>query len=197
MWSVPLYYDVGYCEKMLFSWASDMLFNKCDKIWIWRLIIWVKKGLAQIWKDRNWCWYNTDFSGSVPVLLLKPRFLRCHSTGSGTSILVPASRYQGFGTRFSGGFLHLSHFGTGFGSISVPSQLRIWWNPKLLYRNINWLEPKLLKIFSTTIQKLRFLRYFRFYTNTQNFYQSGVYKRTLRCMFNNATTKVSLRNFKW
>ena len=60
----------------------------------------------------------------IPVLVPKPRFLRFHGTGSGTSVLVPTSRYQGFGTRFSGGYLHLSHFGTG----SVP--FRFHFGPK-------------------------------------------------------------------
>ena len=67
--------------------------------------------------------------------------MRIHGTGSGTSVLVPTSRYQGFGTRFSGGYLHLSHFGTvsvsfrfDFTSISAPNQVE----PKALV-----LEPKL------------------------------------------------------
>ena len=91
----------------------------------------------------------------------------------GTSVLVLCSRYQGFGTRFSGGYLHMSHFGTvlvtfwlHFGSISVQFWPQIRWNLKLWYWNLNWLEPKLLKIFGTKIQKLRFFRYFRFWTNT-------------------------------
>ena len=77
----------------------------------------------------------------MPVSVLKPRFLRFHGTGSRTSVLVPYSQYQGFGTRFSGGYLYLSHFGTvsvsfrfHFGSISAPNQVE----PKALV-----LEPKL------------------------------------------------------
>ena len=31
-------------------------------------------------------------------------------TGSGTPFLIPTSRYQGFGARFSGGYLHFSFF---------------------------------------------------------------------------------------
>ena len=49
---------------------------------------------------------------SVPVSVLKPLFLRFHSTSSCTSVLVPTSRYQGFDTRFSGDYLHLTHIGT-------------------------------------------------------------------------------------
>ena len=54
-------------------------------------------------------------SNSVPVSVLKPLFLRFHGIGSGTSVVVLTSRYQGFGTRFSGDYLHLTHFGTGLG----------------------------------------------------------------------------------
>ena len=50
----------------------------------------------------------------------------------------------GFGTRFSGDYLHFSHFGTSsvpfrfhFGSISAPFQLQIRWNVKLWYWNLN------------------------------------------------------------
>ena len=39
------------------------------------------------------------------VSILKPRFLRFH--GAGNSILVPTSRYQGLGTRFSGGYFRV------------------------------------------------------------------------------------------
>ena len=81
------------------------------------------------------------FFSSVPVLVLKPRRLRFHGTGSATSVLVPTSRYQGFGTRFSGGYLDFSNFGTAsvpyrfqLGSISSPNQVE----PKALV-----LEPKL------------------------------------------------------
>ena len=59
------------------------------------------------------------FFSSVPVLVLKLRFLQIHGTGSGTLVLAPTSRYQGFGTRLSGGYFYLSHFGTG----SVPFRL--------------------------------------------------------------------------
>ena len=44
--------------------------------------------------------------------MLKPRVLRFHGTGSDTSVPVLTSRYQGFGRRFSGDYLHFSHFGT-------------------------------------------------------------------------------------
>ena len=53
------------------------------------------------------------FFSSIPFSVLKPRFLRSHGTSSGTSVLVPTSRYQGFGTRFSGGYLQILNFGTG------------------------------------------------------------------------------------
>ena len=97
---------------------------------------------------------------SVPVSVLKPLFLRFHCTGSCTSVLVPTSRYQNFGTRFSGDYLHLTHFGTGlvrfrfhFGSKS--GNLKLWyWNLKCL------------KFFGIETQKLQFFRYFRFYSNT-------------------------------
>ena len=45
---------------------------------------------------------------SFPVV---PRYRFWH-LGSGTSVLVPTSGYQGFITRFSRGYLHFSHFGT-------------------------------------------------------------------------------------
>ena len=49
--------------------------------------------------------FSTSFGteASVPVV---------QGTGSGTSVLIPTSRYQSFSTRFSGGYLHFSHFGT-------------------------------------------------------------------------------------
>ena len=59
------------------------------------------------------------FFSSVPVSVLKPRFLRFHGTGSGTSVLVLTSRYQSLGTRFSGIICTFSHFGTS----SVPFRL--------------------------------------------------------------------------
>ena len=49
-------------------------------------------------------------------MVLKPRFMRFHGTGFGTSVLVLTSQYQGCGTRFSWDYLHFSHFGTS----SVP-----------------------------------------------------------------------------
>ena len=51
-----------------------------------------------------------------PVSVLKPRLLRFHGIGSGTSVLVSTSQYQGFDTRFSGVYLHFSNFCTD----SVP-----------------------------------------------------------------------------
>ena len=70
--------------------------------------------------------------------MLKPWLLRFTGTSSGTSVLVHTSRYQGFGTRFSGGNLHFSHFGI----CSVPFRLQIRWNLKIWYWN-------LLKIFGS------------------------------------------------
>ena len=119
------------------------------------------KCCSQSWHDVNWIFIALGrywFFSSVPVSVLKPRFLRFHGTGSGTSVLVLTSQYQGFGTRFSGGYLHLSNFGTD----SVPFRLQIRWNLKLWYWNLNWLEPKLLKIFGTKIHKLRFFGIFGF-----------------------------------
>ena len=66
----------------------------------------------------NYCWDGTDFSVNSRFWYKKPRFLQFHNTGSGTSVLVPTSRYQGFGTRFSWDYLHFSDFGTS----SVPYQ---------------------------------------------------------------------------
>ena len=90
-----------------------------------------------VWES---CWYTVVlvrywFFSSLSVL--KPRFLRFHGTGSGTSALVPTSRYQGFGTRISGGYLHSSNFGNSSfnsGSILAPKQVE----PKALV-----LEPEL------------------------------------------------------
>ena len=66
--------------------------------------------------ERNDNPYFTIIS-SLLISVLTPRFLRFHGTGFGSSVLVPASRrYQGFGTRFSEGYLHLSDFSIG----SVP-----------------------------------------------------------------------------
>ena len=53
--------------------------------------------------------------------MLKPPLIRFNGTSSGTSVLVSTSQYQGFGTRFSGGYLHFSHFGTS--SILAPNQV--------------------------------------------------------------------------
>ena len=78
-------------------------------------------------------WY---FS-SVSVLVLKPGFLPFYGTGSGTSVLVPNSRYQGFGKRFSGGIcicLILVLIRFHFGSISASNQVE----PKALV-----LKPKI------------------------------------------------------
>ena len=43
--------------------------------------------------------------------VLEPQFLQFH--GTCTSVSVHTAGYQGFGTRFSGVYLHFSHFGTG------------------------------------------------------------------------------------
>ena len=75
------------------------------------------------------------FFSSVPVSVMKPRFLRFLGTGSGTSVLVLTSRYQSLGTRFSGIICIFSHFGTS----SVPFRL---------------LEPKALVL--ETAQKIRY-----------------------------------------
>ena len=53
--------------------------------------------------------------------------------GTGAS-LVPISRYHGLGTRFSGGYLNFSYFGTSL----VLFWLQIRWNLMLLV-----LEPRL------------------------------------------------------
>ena len=76
------------------------------------------------------------FFSSVPVLVLKPRFLRFQGTVSGTSVLVLSSRYHGLGTRLSGDYLHFSHFGFvwfHFGSILTLNRVE----PEALV-----LEPK-------------------------------------------------------
>ena len=64
--------------------------------------------------------------------------------------------------RISVGTVLIFQFNPGFGTISAPFQLQIRWNLKLWYWNLNWVEPKLLKIFGTKIQKLRFFWYFWF-----------------------------------
>ena len=56
--------------------------------------------------------------GTVLIFQFSP------SIGSGSSVLVPTCRYQGTGTRFSGGYLHLSHFGTETGTLTAPN----FWN---------------------------------------------------------------------
>ena len=53
------------------------------------------------------------FSSSVPVSVTTPWFLQFDGTGSGTSVLVLISRYQGFCTNVSLGYLHFSHFSAG------------------------------------------------------------------------------------
>ena len=78
------------------------------------------------------------FFRSVPVSVLKPRFLRFCGPGSGTSDLVPTSRYQGFGTKFSKGLFAFVSFWYilvrfHFASISASKQVE----PKALV-----LEPK-------------------------------------------------------
>ena len=105
------------------------------------------KCCSQSWHDVNWIFIALGrywFFSSVPVSVLKPRFLRFHGTGSGTSVLVPTSQYQGFGTKFSKGLFAFVSFWYWFGSISSPHQE---WNLKLWYWNLNWLEPKLIKVF--------------------------------------------------
>ena len=77
------------------------------------------------------------------------------------------SWYQGFGNGFSGGYLHLSNFGTG--SVPFRFQFGSKWNLKLWYWNLNWLESKWLKFFCTKLQMLRFFRYFQFETNTSRY----------------------------
>ena len=96
---------------------------------------------------------------SVPVSVLKPLSLRLHCTGSCTSVLVPTSRYRGFDMRFSGDYLHLTHFGTNLVRFRFHFGSKV--EPKALVS-----EPKLLKIFGIEKQKLKFFRYFRFYSNT-------------------------------
>ena len=63
--------------------------------------------------------YMYLFFSSVPVSVMKPWFLWFLGTGSGTSVLVLTSQYQGLGTRFSGIICIFSHFGTS----SVPFRL--------------------------------------------------------------------------
>ena len=72
--------------------------------------------------------------GTKPVSVLKRRFLRFHGTGSGTSVLGPIPQYQGFGSRFLGGYLHFSHFGICSVPFRCPNQVK----PKALV-----LEPQL------------------------------------------------------
>ena len=96
--------------------------------------------------------------------MLKPQLLRFNGTSSGTSF-VPTSRYQGFGTRFSGGYLHFSRFGI----CSVPFWLQIRWNLKIWYWNLTCLESTLLKMFGS-------LGIF----NTTS-YCSGNFERHIKC----------------
>ena len=82
------------------------------------------------------------------------RYRFCY-LGSGST-----SRHQGFGTGFSGGYSHLSNFGTSL--FPFRFQFGSKWMLKLWYWNLNSLELKLLKFFGTNLQMLRFFRYFRF-----------------------------------
>ena len=59
--------------------------------------------------------------------------------------------------------------------IPVPFRLQIWWKPKLLNWNLSWLEPKLLKIYNTKIQKLQFFRFFRFRPTLFYTQQRGIF----------------------
>ena len=105
-------------------------------------VIWAGVQTYKLVLVRSW------FFSSVPVSVLKPRFLRFHGTGSGTSVLIPYSRYQGFGSRFSGVIctcLILVLFCFHFGSISAPNQVE----PKALV-----LEPKLTG--TSTAQNFRY-----------------------------------------
>ena len=61
-------------------------------------------------------------NGSDPVPVLQSGFLRFHGIGCSTSVLIPTSPYQGFGTRFLGDSLHFSHLGT---TSSVPFWFQI------------------------------------------------------------------------
>ena len=127
--------------------VTDMLWHKMDGQGL-RHIPATQRHLLLLVLGRYW------FFRSVPVSVLKPRFLLFHGTGSGTSVLALIARYQDFGTRFSEIIcifliLVLVHF--QFGTILIPNQVE----PKAWYWNLNWLGPKLLKIFGIKIQKLQ------------------------------------------
>ena len=72
------------------------------------------------------------FFSSVPVLVLKPRFLQFNGSGSGTSVLMPWLKYK----VFSGGGFHFSHFVISL----VPFRLQFRWNLKPWHWNLNRLE---------------------------------------------------------
>ena len=81
--------------------------------------------------------YINVISITFSVSVLKPRFLRFYGTGSGTSVLVSTSQYQGFDTGFSGGYLHFSNFGTGSVPFRFHFRLQIRGNLKFWYWNLN------------------------------------------------------------
>ena len=117
---LPIMFKHGFCYGLLGQETQPQ-----NPVWE---SYWYTAVLVRFW-----------FFSSLSVL--KPRFLRFHGTGSGTSARVPTSRYQGFGTRISGGYLHSSNFGNSsvpfrflFGSILAPKQVE----PKALV-----LEPEL------------------------------------------------------
>ena len=100
-----------------------------SKIWIWRLILWVENKDRHNYERK----YNVQILVLIPywfysyvlVLVLKPRFLRCHGTGSDTLILVPTSRasVQGFQGVISI-CLTLVLVLFNFGSISATNQVK-------------------------------------------------------------------------
>ena len=72
-------------------------------------------------------------------------WFRYYSLGSyGSIVPVPTARYHRLLAFFSYWYC--------FCSISIPLRFQIRWNLKLWYWNLNWLESKLIKIFSTNVQ---------------------------------------------
>ena len=112
-----------------------------------------------------WCWYGLDFSVWSRFWYWSLGF--CCST---VPVLVPQFWFLTLDIKISvQGFqvvicicLILALVRFHFGSILALFWPQLRWNLKLWYWNLNWLEPKLLKIFGTKIQKLRFFGIFGF-----------------------------------
>ena len=139
---------------------------------MWILVLFVYKELCCDGTDfpvqSQFRYWSLGSCGSrMPVLVL----------GSGSYFSIPGFRYKVFMGLLAFFFilaLVWFHFGSilapfrlHFGSILALLQLQIRWNLKLWYWNLSWLEPWLLKIFSTKIKKLPFFLYYWFYTNAR------------------------------